>query len=108
VATAFWGLYAVAFANFATSFGALIVAVNQVGSLFYGGMLGVFILAFFAKRVRGTAAFVGVLAGEAAIFAAAAFTTIAWLWYNVIGAVVVVGVGWAISQGGCARRRIYR
>jgi SSS family solute:Na+ symporter len=98
VATVFWGLYAVAFANFATSFGALIVAVNQVGSLFYGGMLGVFVLAFFLKRVDGTAAFIGVLAGEAAIFAAAGFTSIAWLWYNVIGAVVVVVVGWTISM----------
>jgi SSS family solute:Na+ symporter len=98
VATAFWGLYAVAFANFATSFGALIVAVNQVGSLFYGGMLGVFVLAFFVKRVDGTAAFIGVLAGETAIFAAAGFTSIAWLWYNVIGALVVVLVGWAISM----------
>ena len=73
------------------------MAVNQVGSLFYGGMLGVFVLAFFFKRVGGTAAFVGVLAGEAAIFWAAAFTPIAWLWYNVIGAVVVVAAGWAIS-----------
>ncbi len=97
VATVFWGLYAVVFANFASSFGALVVAVNQVGSLFYGGMLGVFVLAFFVKRVGGTAAFIGVLAGEAAIFAAAGFTSIAWLWYNVIGAVVVVATGWAIS-----------
>jgi Na+(H+)/acetate symporter ActP len=97
VATAFWGLYAVAFANFATSFGALIVAVNQVGSLFYGGMLGVFVLAFFLKRVDGTAAFIGVLSGEAAIFAAAGFTSIAWLWYNVIGAVVVVAVALTVS-----------
>jgi SSS family solute:Na+ symporter len=107
VATAFWGLYAVAFANFATSFGALIVAVNQVGSLFYGGMLGVFVLAFFSKRVGGTAAFIGVLAGEAAIFAAAGFTSIAWLWYNVIGALVVVGVGWAISLAGRTSAKLY-
>ena len=66
VATVFWGLYAVAFANFAQGFGALIEAVNQVGSLFYGSMLGVFVLAFFMKRVGGTAAFWGVLAGQAA------------------------------------------
>ena len=65
VATVFWGIYAVAFANFATGFGALIEAVNQVGSLFYGGMLGVFVLAFFMKRAGGTAAFWGVVAGQA-------------------------------------------
>ena len=82
----------------AKGFGALIVAVNQVGSLFYGGMLGVFILAFFVKRVGGTAAFVGVLAGEAAIFAAAAFTHIAFLWYNVIGCLVVIGVALAMPR----------
>jgi Na+/proline symporter len=89
--TVFWGSYAVAFATMgARGFGALIVRVNIVGSLFYGGMLGVFILAFFVKRVRGTAAFCGVVAGEAAIFAAALFTSISFLWYNVIGTVVVV------------------
>jgi Na+/proline symporter len=96
-ATAFWGLYAVGFASFASGFGALIEAVNQVGSLFYGGMLGVFVLAFFAKRVTANGAFIGVIAGEVAIFAAAAFTSIAFLWYNVIGAVVVVSVAYLLS-----------
>jgi Na+/proline symporter len=97
VATVFWGIYAVAFASFASGFGALIEAVNQVGSLFYGGMLGVFVLAFFVKRAGSNGAFWGVIAGEAAIFAAAKFTSIAFLWYNVIGCVVVVAVGWMIG-----------
>jgi len=96
VATVFWGVYAMAFASTATGFGALIEAVNQVGSLFYGGMLGVFVLAFFVKRCTATGAFVGVLAGEAAIFTTAQFTD-AFLWYNVVGSVVVVAVGWSIS-----------
>jgi SSS family transporter len=96
VATVFWGIYAMAFASTATGFGALIEAVNQVGSLFYGGMLGVFVLAFFVKRCTATGAFVGVLAGEAAIFTTAQFTA-AFLWYNVIGCLVVVAVGWSIS-----------
>jgi Na+/proline symporter len=102
-ATVFWGLYAVVFASSARGFGALIVAVNQVGSLFYGGMLGVFVLAFFVKRVGARGAFIGVLAGEAAIFAAAHFTDIAFLWYNVIGSVVVVLVGLAVPEG---RKRV--
>jgi Na+/proline symporter len=98
VATVFWGIYAVGFALlFGQGFGALIVAVNQVGSWFYGGMLGVFILAFFVKRVRANAAFIGVLAGEGAIFLAAKFTSIAFLWYNVVGCVVVVAIALAIS-----------
>jgi SSS family transporter len=99
IATAFWGIYAAGFAATARGFGALIEAVNQVGSLFYGGMLGVFVLAFFVKRVGANGAFVGVIAGEAAIFAAAKFTNIAFLWYNVIGCLVVIGVGLAVSAG---------
>jgi SSS family transporter len=99
VATVFWGCYAVAFANFAQGFGALIELVNQVGSLFYGSMLGVFVLAFFVKRVDGTGAFWGVLLGQAAIFAVARFTPIAYLWYNVVGCLVVVAAGLAISAG---------
>jgi Na+/proline symporter len=96
--TVFWGAYAVAFASIGShGFGALIERVNIVGSLFYGGMLGVFVLAFFCKRVGGTGAFYGVLAGETAIFAAARFTSISFLWYNVIGCIVVVAVGLSLS-----------
>jgi Na+/proline symporter len=84
------------FASTAKGFGALIEAVNQVGSLFYGGMLGVFVLAFFAKRCTATGAFAGVLAGEAANFITARFTE-AFLWYNVVGCLVVVAVGYSIS-----------
>jgi SSS family transporter len=97
-ATVFWGAYAIAFASiFARGFGALIEAVNQVGSLFYGGLLGVFILAFFLKSVGSNGAFLGVLAGEAAIFCTAAFTSVAFLWYNVIGCLVVIAVALIIS-----------
>jgi Na+/proline symporter len=96
--TVFWGAYAIAFAALgARGFGALIVRVNIVGSWFYGSMLGVFVLAFFCKNVGGTAAFRGVLAGQAAIFAVALLTNISFLWYNVIGCLVVVGVGLVLS-----------
>lgn len=88
--TVFWGIYAVMFANSSRSFGALIEAVNRIGSFFYGSVLGVFALAFFFKRVRGTAAFFGVLTGQLAIFATNWFTDITYLWFNVIGCVVVV------------------
>src|SRR4051794_5817044 len=92
--TVFWGAYAVAFAALGgRGFGALIERVNFVGSLFYGGLLGVFILVFFSPHIKGTAAFWGVIAGEAAIFWAASFTSISFLWYNVVGSVVVVAVG---------------
>ena len=103
-ATLFWGVYAVMFAGFAGRLGALIVAVNKVGSLFYGSLLGCFVLALGFRRVRGTAAFCGMLAGEAAIFAAAQFTNVSWLWYNAIGCAAVVGTGLAMTwaQGNLA------
>jgi SSS family solute:Na+ symporter len=96
--TVFWGVYAVVFAQFGRNFGALIEAVNIIGSLFYGGLLGVFVLAFFFKKVGAHGAFFGVLAGEAAIFAAYFFTKISYLWYNVIGCIVVVAAGVLISR----------
>jgi len=98
VATVFWGVYAVVFAQYGSSFGALIEAVNIIGSLFYGGLLGVFVLAFFFKSVGANGAFIGVMAGEAAIFAAFLFTKISFLWYNVIGCLVVIAVGVVVSQ----------
>ncbi len=97
-ATLFWGIYAVGFAQFGRNFGALIEAVNIVGSLFYGGLLGVFVLAFFFKSVGANGAFYGVLAGEAAIFAANLFTKISFLWYNVVGCFVVIIVGVLVSR----------
>ena len=97
-ATVFWGCFAMGFAQYGRNFGALIQAVNVIGSLFYGGLLGVFVLAFFFRGVGANGAFFGVLAGEAAIFAANLCTKISFLWYNVIGCVVVVLVGLAVSR----------
>ncbi len=96
-ATVFWGVYAVVTAWFGRNLGALIEAVNILGSLFYGGLLGVFVLAFFFRRVGGSAAFWGVIAGEAAIFATALLTNVSFLWYNVIGSSVVVGTAVGLS-----------
>ena len=87
----------VAFAGVVGNFGSLIEAVNFVGSLFYGTLLGCFVLALGFPRVAGTAAFSGMLIGEAAILATARFTDISWLWYNVIGAVVVIATALLIS-----------
>jgi len=97
IATVFWGLVAVGFAQYGSTLGALIQAVNIIGSLFYGGLLGAFVLAFFFKGVGGNGAFCGVIAGEAAIFATSAFTHISFLWFNVIGCAVVVITGLLVS-----------
>jgi hypothetical protein len=93
----FWGIYAVMFAGWAGRLGALIVAVNKVGSLFYGSLLGCFVLALAFRRVRGTACFIGMLAGEAAILSTSWFTDVSWLWYNVIGCAVVVAVALVVT-----------
>lgn len=92
-ATAFWGLYATVFAGYGDRLGSLIEAVNFVGSLFYGSMLGVFVLAFGPWKAGGTGAFTGMLAGLAAVAYASAYTEITYLWFNVIGCIVCVVVG---------------
>jgi Na+/proline symporter len=87
-----WGIYGIGFAQYASALGSLIEAVNILGSLFYGTMLGIFLLAFYAKRVDGRGTFWGALAGEAVVVGCFLWTDIAWLWYNVIGCGVVVAV----------------
>jgi Na+/proline symporter len=98
LATIFWGLLACVVALYAANQGSLIEVVNRYGSLYYGSLLGVFILAIVTKRATATGAFWGMLAGLAAVMTVA-FTMpwIAFLWHNVIGAVVVVVVGLVIS-----------
>jgi len=88
--------------------GSLIEAVNMVGSLFYGPMLGVFALAFWFARVRGGAAFTAVLAGEAAVLWAHFFSGISFLWYNVLGCLVTVGTGLAVARALEEPRRVQK
>ncbi|MBC7930696.1 MAG: sodium:solute symporter [Rubrivivax sp.] len=90
LATLFWGLFAIMFAQYAGQLGSLIEAVNRLGSLFYGTILGIFLLAFYFKRISGTAAFIGAGVGEVAVLYCFLFTKIAFLWYNVVGALVVI------------------
>ena len=96
-ATAFWGMYAVVTAQYAAHLGSLIEVVNKVGSLFYGGLIGVFVLAFFVPRATARGAFWGVLTGEAAIFYMWARTDIFFLWFNALGCLVVVAAGYGVS-----------
>jgi Na+/proline symporter len=95
--TVFWAAYAIVTALYAQNLGSLVEAVNRLGSLFYGTLLGVFVLAFFLPRVHGTAAFRAMVFGEAAVFAAWHFTGVAFLWLNVLGCLCVVLYGWAAS-----------
>jgi Na+/proline symporter len=106
LATGCWGLFASAVAVWAAELGSLIEVVNRFGSFFYGSILGVFILAVAFPRATGTGAFVGLIAGMASVAWAASFTTVAFLWHNVIGAVVVVIVGLAVGLGERAFRSV--
>jgi len=97
LATVLWGLFAITLSERASRLGSLVEAVNILGSLFYGTVLGVFMLAFFFKRVQGTAAFLGALAGEAVVLYLFRFTQISFLWYNVFGCLAVISTALALS-----------
>jgi Na+/proline symporter len=104
VATGFWGLFACGVATFAATLGSLIVVVNRFGSFFYGSILGVFLLAMI-PRARATGAFLGLIAGMAAVGAVNfGAPSVSWLWHNVIGAVTVVAVGLVLSGRANAER----
>ncbi len=96
-ATFAWGCFAMAFAEYAARLGSLIEAVNILGSLFYGTILGIFITAFYVKRVRGGTAFYAALVAEVGVLLCFKFTSISFLWYNLIGCVAVVGLAWGLS-----------
>jgi len=88
--TALWGLVAVGFALYAQLAENLIQAVNILGSIFYGVVLGLFLVAFFMKKIGGTAAFWGALAAQGLVFALYFTLSISYLWYNFIGCAVCV------------------
>ena len=92
LATGGWGLFACGVAVWAAELGSLIEVVNRFGSFFYGSVLGVFILALAVPWATGAGAFVGLAAGMGAVAWFAAYSSVAFLWHNVIGAVTVVVV----------------
>lgn len=111
IATVLWGCLAILFAEYANRLGSLVEAVNVLGSLFYGTILGIFLLAFYVKRVGGTAAFLGALAGEAAVVFCFTSTEISFLWYNVVGCLGTIAGALLISlaggrQGGANSRQV--
>jgi len=97
IAILFWGLFASFVAIWAAELGSLIEVVNRFGSLFYGSILGVFILAVGFPRANSTGALAGMVAGMTVIVSIATFTKLAFLWHNPIGALVVVSVGLLVS-----------
>jgi Na+/proline symporter len=95
--TVLWGVYAIMVAQFANQLGSLIEAVNVLGSLFYGTILGIFLTGFYVKRVKGTAVFMAALIAEIAVIACYVFTDISFLWYNLVGCLLVIALGLILS-----------
>jgi len=97
--TVFWGLVAMSFAAFATLLDNLIQAVNILGSIFYGPMLGVFLTGWILTRVRGTPAFVATVLAQALVIALWLGTSLSYLWYNVAGCGAVMVFALLIQAG---------
>jgi len=85
-----WGIFCIVVAELVTGMGSLIEAVNVLGSWFYGVILGIFLVAFYFKRVGGNAVFWAALAGEVLVIGMYLQTNLAWLWLNAIGAIAVI------------------
>ncbi len=101
--TVAWGAVALLFATIASLFDNLIQAVNFIGSLFYGVILGIFVVAFFFKSIGGRAVFFAALVAEALVLLTVyldniGVVDIAFLWLNLIGCVLAVLIAWLFQQ----------
>ncbi|MEZ4805722.1 MAG: sodium:solute symporter [Bacteroidia bacterium] len=97
-ATFTWGVFCVIVALYASKLGNLIEAVNILGSLFYGTILGIFLVAFFMKEVGGKAVFIAACVAEVFVFFAWIQELMAFLWLNLIGCVVVMLIAYIIQH----------
>jgi Na+/proline symporter len=93
-----WGVIAIGFALVAGMVDNLIQAVNILGSLFYGCILGIFVAGFYIKQIRGWAVFIGAILSEAVVLYCFKYVdSIGFLWYNVIGCLLVIVFGLAVQ-----------
>lgn len=92
-----WGLFCIVTGIYASKLGNLIEAVNVLGSLFYGTILGIFLVAFYVKQIKGKAVFYGALIAEAFIIYAWIIDLTAFLWLNVIGCLLVMGISYGLQ-----------
>ena len=95
--TALWGIFAVAFALFAGFAENLIEAINILGSIFYGVLLGLFLVAFFLRRVGGSAVFFAAIAAQTLVIVMYFSLNIGYLWYNLIGCAACVVLSLALQ-----------
>jgi Na+/proline symporter len=95
--TALWGVYAIGVAMFANKLGSLIEAVNVLGSLFYGTILGIFLVAFMFKKLTGSSTFYAAIVTEAIALFMYFFTDISFLWFNLFGSILVIAFSYTIN-----------
>jgi SSS family solute:Na+ symporter len=93
-----WGLFCIATAMFASKLGSLIEAVNVLGSLFYGTILGIFLVAFYMKKIGGKAVFYAAITTELCVIAIYISDIISFLWLNVIGCLLVMLFAWLLQN----------
>ena len=90
-----WGIFCVAVAEFASNLGnSLIETVNILGSLFYGVILGIFLVAFWFKQIKANAIFIASIVAEIFVIVIYRANIISFLWLNVIGALLVIIFGY--------------
>lgn len=99
-ATLGWGIFAICVAQLANQLGSLIEAVNVLGSLFYGNILGIFLIAFFLKKVSGSAVFIAAIVTELLVIGLYAQNVVAFLWLNLIGCLAVMILSWLLQHTG--------
>lgn len=87
-----WGILAILVASIANLFDNLIQLVNIIGSIFYGNILGIFLLAFFIKMVRGNAVFIAAILTQLIIIAVYFMDLLPYLWLNLLGCILVMGL----------------
>ena len=93
-----WGIVAIIFASFASLFDNLIQLVNIIGSIFYGNVLGIFLLAFFIKQVKSNAVFIAALITQTIVVLLYMYEVMPYLWLNLVGCLLVMVIAY-ILQG---------
>ncbi|MBP2832033.1 sodium:solute symporter [Aquimarina sp. U1-2] len=96
--TLLWGILAILVACFANLFDNLIQLVNIIGSVFYGNVLGIFLLAFFFKFVRSNAVFVAALITQVIVIFGWYYNWMPYLWLNLFGCVLVISFATLIQS----------
>ena len=96
--TLFWGLIAIVFASFGNLFENLIQLVNIIGSLFYGTILGIFLIAIFIKQIKGKAVFWSSILSEGIILILFINNVVSFLWLNLIGTFLTISIGLIIQK----------